>query len=40
MVLVKKWQKRIIDKFGVDTLEVIQNSPEKLQEVEGIGSKK
>ncbi|MBF4780491.1 ATP-dependent RecD-like DNA helicase, partial [Clostridioides difficile] len=26
--------------FGVDTLEVIQNSPEKLQEVEGIGSKK
>ena len=32
--------KRIIDKFGVDTLEVIQNSPEKLQEVEGIGSKK
>ncbi|HDO9659111.1 TPA: ATP-dependent RecD-like DNA helicase [Clostridioides difficile] len=36
----EKMVKRIIDKFGVDTLEVIQNSPEKLQEVEGIGSKK
>ncbi len=36
----EKMAKRIIDKFGVDTLEVIQNSPEKLQEVEGIGSKK
>lgn len=36
----EKMAKRIIDKFGVDTLELIQNSPEKLQEVEGIGSKK
>ncbi|HBG5345804.1 TPA: ATP-dependent RecD-like DNA helicase [Clostridioides difficile] len=36
----EKMAKRIIDKFGVDTLDVIQNSPEKLQEVEGIGSKK
>ncbi|MDN9833347.1 ATP-dependent RecD-like DNA helicase [Clostridioides difficile] len=36
----EKMAKRITDKFGVDTLEVIQNSPEKLQEVEGIGSKK
>ncbi|HBG8358723.1 TPA: ATP-dependent RecD-like DNA helicase [Clostridioides difficile] len=36
----EKMAKRIIDKFGVDTLEVIQNSPEKLQEVEGIGSEK
>ncbi|AXU85109.1 TPA: ATP-dependent RecD-like DNA helicase [Clostridioides difficile] len=36
----EKMAKRIIDTFGVDTLEVIQNSPEKLQEVEGIGSKK
>ncbi|HBF6276026.1 TPA: ATP-dependent RecD-like DNA helicase [Clostridioides difficile] len=36
----EKMAKRIIDKFGVDTLEVIKNSPEKLQEVEGIGSKK
>ncbi|MBH7952906.1 ATP-dependent RecD-like DNA helicase [Clostridioides difficile] len=36
----EKMAKRIIDKFGVDTLEVIQNSQEKLQEVEGIGSKK
>ncbi|MCI9976847.1 ATP-dependent RecD-like DNA helicase [Clostridioides difficile] len=36
----EKMAKRIIDKFGVDTLNVIQNSPERLQEVEGIGSKK
>ncbi|MCC0718016.1 ATP-dependent RecD-like DNA helicase [Clostridioides sp. ZZV14-6105] len=36
----EKMAKRIIDKFGVDTLDVIQNYPEKLQEVEGIGSKK
>ncbi|MCC0784598.1 ATP-dependent RecD-like DNA helicase [Clostridioides sp. ES-S-0108-01] len=36
----EKMAKRIIDKFGVDTLDVIQNSPEKLQEVEGIGRKK
>ncbi|MCC0641212.1 MULTISPECIES: ATP-dependent RecD-like DNA helicase [unclassified Clostridioides] len=36
----EKMAKRIIDKFGVDTLDIIQNYPEKLQEVEGIGSKK
>lgn len=36
----EKMAKRIIDKFGVDTLNIIQNSPERLQEVEGIGSKK
>ncbi|MDB0441083.1 SF1B family DNA helicase RecD2 [Clostridioides difficile] len=36
----EKMAKRIIDKFGVDTLDVIQHYPEKLQEVEGIGSKK
>lgn len=36
----EKMAKRIIDKFGVDTLNVIQNSPERLQEVDGIGSKK
>lgn len=36
----EKMAKRIIDKFGVNTLGIIQNSPERLQEVEGIGSKK
>lgn len=36
----EKMAKRIVDKFGVNTLEVIQNAPERLTEVEGIGSKK
>ncbi|CEO28652.1 SF1B family DNA helicase RecD2 [Paraclostridium sordellii] len=36
----EKMAKRIIDKFGVDTLDIIQNSPHRLSEVEGIGSKK
>ncbi len=36
----EKMAKRIIDKFGVDTLDVIQNTPHRLSEVEGIGSKK
>jgi len=36
----EKMAKRIVDKFGVNTLDVIQNMPERLKEVEGIGSKK
>ena len=36
----EKMAKRIVDKFGVDTLEIIQNTPERLTEVEGIGMKK
>ena len=36
----EKMAKRIVDKFGVNTLDVIQNTPERLKEVEGIGSKK
>lgn len=36
----EKMAKRIIEKFGVDTLNIIQNSPHRLSEVEGIGSKK
>ncbi|MGL5312545.1 MAG: SF1B family DNA helicase RecD2 [Peptostreptococcaceae bacterium] len=36
----EKMAKRIVDKFGVNTLEVIQNAPERLKEVEGIGGKK
>lgn len=36
----EKMAKRIVDKFGVDTLDIIQNNPERLAEVEGIGIKK
>ena len=36
----EKMAKRIVDKFGVDTLDIIQNAPERLTEVEGIGIKK
>lgn len=36
----EKMAKRIVDKFGVDTLDIIQNTPERLTEVEGIGLKK
>ncbi|QYE97907.1 ATP-dependent RecD-like DNA helicase [Paraclostridium sordellii] len=36
----EKMAKRIIDKFGVDTLDIIQNATHRLSEVEGIGSKK
>lgn len=36
----EKMAKRIVDKFGVNTLDIIQNYPERLEEVEGIGSKK
>ncbi|UOW67783.1 ATP-dependent RecD-like DNA helicase [Paraclostridium bifermentans] len=36
----EKMAKRIIEKFGVDTLDIIQNSPHRLSEVEGIGTKK
>lgn len=36
----EKMAKRIVDKFGVNTLDIIQNQPERLEEVEGIGNKK
>lgn len=36
----EKMAKRIIDKFGLETLNVIQSTPERLKEVEGIGAKK
>ncbi|MBP2634071.1 MAG: helicase, RecD/TraA family [Firmicutes bacterium] len=32
--------KRLVDKFGLETLEVIENSPRRLQEISGIGKKK
>ena len=31
---------RIVDKFGSDTLEIIEHQPEKLSQVEGIGQKR
>ena len=36
----EKTAKRIVDRFGIQTLEVIQKTPEKLLEIEGIGPKK
>ncbi|TQQ85153.1 ATP-dependent RecD-like DNA helicase [Peptacetobacter hominis] len=36
----EKMANRIIEKFGVETLDVIQNTPDRLLEVEGIGRKK
>ncbi|QQY79150.1 exodeoxyribonuclease V alpha subunit [Keratinibaculum paraultunense] len=35
-----KTAKRIVKRFGLDTLDVIQYNPEKLKEIEGIGDKK
>ncbi len=35
-----KMAKKIIDRFGVETLNIIQNTPERLKEIEGIGRKK
>lgn len=35
-----KYAGRIVEKFGLDTLDVIDNSPEKLHEIEGIGKKR
>jgi exodeoxyribonuclease V alpha subunit len=32
--------KKLVDKFGLDTLEIIQYNPDRLTEVEGIGEKK
>ena len=35
-----KTAKKIVDKFGLDTLDIIQFNPERLKEIEGIGDKK
>ena len=32
--------KKIVEKFGIDTLDIIQYNPQKLTEVDGIGQKK
>ena len=31
---------RIVDHFGLDTLEIMENEPQRLQEIEGIGARK
>ncbi len=31
--------KRIVEKFGIDTLDIIENSPQRLKEIPGIGKK-
>ena len=35
-----KTAKKIVEKFGLDSLEIIQYNPERLKEIEGIGNKK
>lgn len=35
-----KTAKKIVDRFGLDSLDIIQYNPERLKEVEGIGDKK
>ncbi|WP_101773699.1 SF1B family DNA helicase RecD2 [Peptostreptococcus faecalis] len=36
----EKMAKKITDKFGIQTLDIIQNSPEELLKIDGIGPKK
>lgn len=36
----KKYAKRIVESFGIDTLKIIDESPERLSEIEGIGKKR
>ncbi len=36
----KKYAKRIVQKFGENTLDIIDNYPQRLKEVEGLGSKR
>ena len=36
----EKMAEKIVDKFGIQTLEIIQKNPERLLEIEGIGKKK
>lgn len=35
-----KTAKKIVDRFGMDSLDIIQYNPERLKEIEGIGDKK
>lgn len=36
----KKYAKKIVDTFGLDTLSIIDNNPSRLSEIEGFGSKR
>lgn len=36
----KKYAARIVDRFGVDTLDIIESAPDKLLEIAGLGSKR
>ena len=36
----KAFARRVVEKFGLDTLKIIENKPERLREVEGIGRKR
>lgn len=36
----EKMAKKIVDKFGLNTLDIIQNYPDRLLEIDGIGKKK
>ncbi|PCJ17095.1 MAG: ATP-dependent RecD-like DNA helicase [Candidatus Cloacimonadota bacterium] len=36
----KKFAERLVNQFGLDTLDVIENEPEKLKSVEGLGKKR
>ncbi|MDL2311154.1 ATP-dependent RecD-like DNA helicase, partial [Peptostreptococcaceae bacterium OttesenSCG-928-C18] len=36
----KKMANRIVDKFGIDTLDILKTNPARLMEIEGIGKKK
>ena len=38
--LGKEFAKRVVDAFGVDTLRIIEEEPERLREVPGIGKKR
>lgn len=38
--LGKEFAKRVVETFGVDTLRIIEEEPERLQEVAGIGKKR
>lgn len=35
----KKMAKRIVDRFGTDTLDILRHNPARLMEVEGIGKR-
>jgi len=36
----RKYAERIVERFGIDTLSIIEHSPEKLLDIQGLGSKR